>query len=225
MNRIKSFYSFMIIYILILTGSVLGVYFVSVNKGIVSTEEKMALEMAKQAFMQNRTEPIILCSIFRHYENTSVFFVSVWYGKIFNYPEGDFLIAYRHDYIVDIKTGQIEGGPTIDSPEGFVIKFIGKEPITSKDKANQTYFLLINRSPSRDYWILSVEDDLLSLEVSEMDDHYRVTGTFKNYAINCGDAKIEIVYNIFKNGTATLESVKTICPHLDGGEDTDQLFP
>ncbi len=36
--------------------------------------------------------------------------------------------------------------------------------------------------------------------------------TFRNLAANCPNARITIAYNIFKNGTATLESVRDICP-------------
>jgi hypothetical protein len=37
------------------------------------------------------------------------------------------------------------------------------------------------------------------------------TGARHNYAVNCPDAKLVIIYTVFKNGTATLENVRTIC--------------
>jgi hypothetical protein len=51
----------------------------------------------------------------------------------------------------------------------------------------------------------------LKLEALEMDSYYKVNGTFRNFAVNCIDAKPVIVYSIFKNGTATLENVQTKC--------------
>ena len=113
------------------------------------------------------------------------------------------------------------------SVEIWIVKYIGKEPVASEQQAGQTYLVLIDKTPSktRNYWIHSVEEDMLGLEVSETNDYYCVNGAFRNYAVNCPNAKITIKYNVFKNGTATLESIETICPRLDGGEDVFQQFP
>jgi len=117
----------------------------------------------------------------------------------------------------------IDRGPV----EVWIVKYIGKEPVASEQQAKQTYLMLIDKTPNKtkNYWIYSVEEDMLSLEASETNYYYCVNGTFRNYAVNCLNAKITIKYNVFKNGTATLESIKTICPLLDGGEDVFQHFP
>jgi len=52
----------------------------------------------------------------------------------------------------------------------------------------------------------------LKLETLDTGGFYEVNGTFRNYAVNCLNARLTILYSIFKNGTASLESVKTICP-------------
>jgi hypothetical protein len=115
-----------------------------------------------------------------------------------------------------------------DRQLGFVTKSIREEPVESREQAIQIYLMLIDRSPMKDYWIFYLAEDEglpLDLAVSETDYHYCINGTFRNFAVNCPNAKIIIAYTIFKNGTATLKSVETICYHLDGGEDIFQLFP
>ena len=96
----------------------------------------------------------------------------------------------------------------------WVTKFVGYNPITSVVQANETYLMLVDKAPRKAYWIIYLPEDgglPLKLETSEMDSYYKVNGTFRNYAVNCPDAKLVIIYTVFKNGTATLENVRTIC--------------
>jgi len=96
----------------------------------------------------------------------------------------------------------------------WVTRFVGFNPITSTGEARQVYLMLIDKAPRKSYWIYYLPEDKglpLKLEISEMGDYYKVTGTFRNYAVNCLDAKLTVVYNVFSNGTATLENVETIC--------------
>ena len=97
----------------------------------------------------------------------------------------------------------------------WVTRFVGYNPIASAAEARELYLLLVNKAPRRSYWIMYLPQDNglpLKLEASEMGSHYKVNGTFRNYAVNCLDARLTIVYSVFKNGTANLENVKTICP-------------
>jgi hypothetical protein len=96
----------------------------------------------------------------------------------------------------------------------WVTKFVGYNPITSAVQANETYLMLVDKAPRKAYWIIYLSEDKglpLRLEASEMDSYFKVNGTFRNYAVNCPDARLVIIYTVFKNGTATLESVRTIC--------------
>jgi hypothetical protein len=111
----------------------------------------------------------------------------------------------------------------------WVTKFVGYNPIASVGEARELYLLLVNKAPHRSYWIYYVAEDNglpLKLETSDIGVFYEVNGTFRNYAVNCLDARLVIVYSIFKNGTANLENVKTVCP---AGEYQDyyeyQMYP
>lgn len=100
----------------------------------------------------------------------------------------------------------------------WVTRFVGYNPITSAEEAKQVYLMLIDKAPRKSYWIMYLPEDKglpLKLESSEMGSYYNVNGTFRNYAVNCPNAKLTIVYNVFRNGTATLEDVKTICPGIE----------
>ena len=97
----------------------------------------------------------------------------------------------------------------------WVTKFVGYNPIASAGEARELYLLLVDKAPHRSYWIIYVAEDNglpLKLEASDMGVFYEVNGTFRNYAVNCLNARLTIVYSIFKNGTANLENVKTVCP-------------
>lgn len=101
---------------------------------------------------------------------------------------------------------------------GWVTKFVGYSPITSAEQAKETYLMLVDKAPRKSYWIIYFPEDNglpLKLETLEMDSYYKVNGTFRNFAVNCIDAKLEIVYSIFKNGTATLENVQTKCSEYE----------
>jgi len=103
----------------------------------------------------------------------------------------------------------------------WVTKFVGYNPITSAKQANETYLMLVDKAPRKAYWIIYLPEDAglpLKLETSEMDSYYKVNGTFRNYAVNCPDARLVIIYTVFKNGTATLENVRTICPGYEQQE-------
>jgi len=96
----------------------------------------------------------------------------------------------------------------------WVIRFVGDSPISSAAEAREIYLMLVNRAPRKSYWIIYFPEDNgrpLKLESTEMGIYYSVNGTFRNYAVNCVDARLTIAYNVFKNGTANLESVKTTC--------------
>jgi hypothetical protein len=96
----------------------------------------------------------------------------------------------------------------------WVTKFVGYNPIASAAEARELYLLLVNKAPRRSYWIIYFPDDNglpLELRASEVGSYYEVNGTFRNYAVNCPNARLAIVYSVFKNGTATLENVVTTC--------------
>lgn len=96
----------------------------------------------------------------------------------------------------------------------WVTRFVGYNPITSEAEAKELYLSLVNNAPRRSYWIFYLPEDNglpLELEALEVGSYYKVNGTFRNYAVNCPNARLTIVYNVFKNGTANLENVKTKC--------------
>lgn len=96
----------------------------------------------------------------------------------------------------------------------WVTRFVGYNPIASAAEAKELYLSLVNKAPRRSYWIIYLpEDNDLPLELETLDvgSYCTVNGTFRNYAVNCPDARLTIVYSVFKNGTATLENVVTIC--------------
>jgi hypothetical protein len=96
----------------------------------------------------------------------------------------------------------------------WVIRSVGNNSVSSAAEAREIYLMLVNRAPRRSYWIIYLPEDNgmpLRLESTEMGSYYSVNGTFRNYAVNCLDARLTIVYNVFKNGTANLEQVKTTC--------------
>ena len=100
----------------------------------------------------------------------------------------------------------------------WVTRFVGYNPITSAGEARKVYLMLIDKAPRKSYWIVYLPEDKglpLKLEISETGSYYKANGTFRNYAVNCPDAKLTIVYNVFRNGTATLEDVETICPGIE----------
>jgi len=97
----------------------------------------------------------------------------------------------------------------------WVTKSVGLYPITSAEEAEEIYVALVNKAPRRSYWIIYFPEDNglpLKLEALEIGSYYKVNGTFRNYAVNCPNARLTIVYSVFKNGTAYLENVKTVCP-------------
>ena len=99
----------------------------------------------------------------------------------------------------------------------WVTEFVGRNPITSVEQAKETYLMLIDKAPRKSYWIIYAPEDNglpLKLEALETDRYYVVNGTFRNCAVNCPNAILEIVYNIYKSGTAMLESVQTKCPPI-----------
>jgi len=111
----------------------------------------------------------------------------------------------------------------------WVTKFVGYNPIASAGEARELYLLLVDKAPHRSYWIIYSGEDNglpLKLEASDMVVFYEVNGTFRNYAVNCLNARLTIVYSIFKNGTANLENVKTICPANETREYHEyQVYP
>jgi hypothetical protein len=96
----------------------------------------------------------------------------------------------------------------------WVTRFVGNSSVSSTAEAKEIYLMLVNKAPRRTYWIIYLPEDNdmpLKLESTEMGSYYSVNGTFRNYAVNCLDARLTIVYNVFKNSTANLEQVKTTC--------------
>jgi hypothetical protein len=105
----------------------------------------------------------------------------------------------------------------------WATRFVGYYPVGSAAEAKELYLLLVNKAPKRDYWIIYFPEDNelpLNLEALEADNHYKVNGTFRNYAVNCPNARLTIVYNVFKNGTANLDNIKTLC-----SESVYQVYP
>lgn len=105
----------------------------------------------------------------------------------------------------------------------WVTRFVGYYPIASAAEAEELYLLLVNKAPQRSYWIIYFPEDNdlpLNLEALEVGNYYEVNGTFRNYAVNCPNARLTIVYNVFKNGTANLENIKTLC-----SESVYQVYP
>ena len=103
----------------------------------------------------------------------------------------------------------------------WVIRYVGYNPITSTEEAREAYLALIDKAPRKSYWIFYYPEETgmpLKLECTETGGHYNVNGTFRNFAVNCPDARLTIVYCIFKNGTANLQLVKTICPGYEHQE-------
>ncbi len=111
----------------------------------------------------------------------------------------------------------------------WVTRFVGYNPIASAKEARELYLLLVDKAPRRSYWIIYFPEDNglpLKLEALEIGVYYEVNGTFRNYAVNFPNARLTIVYCVFKNGTANLESVKTICPASEYQEYQEyQVFP
>jgi len=186
-----------------------------------------AKDMATQAFRQTHTQPIVQVdakrtTLFMDYDvdtdtvtaqrSTSSYRVSIYYERTLRYPDGTAFVTYRSDYWVDVAAVKIAlDKHTRDSSIYFIHRFVGIGTITSIQQAIETYFMLLERSPGRTYWICSFPEDTLRLAASKHDDAYNVTGTFRNYAVNCV-AELDVSYSLHTNGTATLESVKTVVP-------------
>jgi hypothetical protein len=186
-----------------------------------------AMDMATQVFKQTHTQQIIQVNakrmtLFMDYEadtdtitaqrSASSYRVSIYYEQALPYPDGTAFVKYRSDYWVDVAAEKVAlDKHTQDSSIYFIHRFVGTGKITSIKHAIETFFMLIERSPGRNHWICSFPEDTLRLEASKQDDAYDVTGTFRNYGVNCV-AKLEVLYTIYKNGTATLDSVKTMVP-------------
>jgi hypothetical protein len=192
---------------------------------IISDSVEEAKELAIQAFRQTHTQPIVQVdakrtTLFMDYDvdtdtvtaqrSTSSYRVSIYYERTLRYPDGTAFVTYRSDYWVDVAAVKIAlDKNTRDSSIYFIHRFVGTGKITSIQQAIETYFMLIERSPGRTYWICSFPEDTLRLAASKQDDAYNVTGAFRNYAVNCV-AELEVPYNLYTNGTAILGSVKTM---------------
>jgi len=179
------------------------------------TPEEAAIEQAKQAFMQTHTEPIAYVHVYRKYETEPfievkpVYFIAIYYCKWLNDSDGDFLFHFRTDYIV--QAGEITSGPIGDSCYSWVIHYIGDQPITSKEQANQTFFMLLNCSPFNN-WKINLHLPLLSLNITETPDCYQESVMFHYVAVNMVGAKLILSYDIYKNGTAIFIGEKEIFP-------------
>lgn len=128
----------------------------------------------------------------------------------------------------ELKTLKRQSGEYSYSAD-WVTRFVGYNPVTSAEEARQVYLMLIDKAPRKSYWIIYLPQDgnlPLKLEVSDMGAFYEANGTFRNYAVDCPNARLTIAYNIFKNGTANLENIKTICPTIESQEYHEyQLYP
>lgn len=179
------------------------------------TPEEAAIEQAKQAFMQTHTEPIAYVHVYRKYETEPFvevkpkYFIAIYYPKWLNDSDGDFLFHFRTDYIVE--AGEITSGPTVDIRYSWVIHYIGGQPITSKEQANQTFFILLNHSPFSN-WKINLHLPLLSLNITETSDCYQESVMFHYIAVKMIGAKLILSYDIYKNGTAVFINEKEIFP-------------
>ena len=225
---------------LILDNATCGTFEMSFNKttGTVSNKtapyETMAIELAKQVFMQTHTEQIFgICSrkssLFIEYNeeegtiahsSDSSYSVFIRYLKTLTYPEGIVTVYYRIRYWVEVETGKVAVDYfTRDVPEGLILRFEGEELITSKEQANQTFLWLIEESPwgkwfrleSPSYMLIHengtleiVKSDKPLLEIAELPDHYKVKGWFRNGMVNCPYVYETISYDIYENGTAVI---------------------
>lgn len=128
----------------------------------------------------------------------------------------------------ELKTLKRQSGEYSYSAD-WVTRFVGYNPVTSVEEARQVYLMLVDKAPQKSYWIIYSTQDgnlPLTLEVSDQDAFYEANGTFRNFAVNCPNARLTIVYNIYKNGTANLENIKTICPPIDNQEYHEyQVYP
>ncbi len=125
-----------------------------------------------------------------------------------------FLLAEVSRLNVELQTLKRQSGEYSYSTD-WVTRFVGYSPINSAEKARQVYLMLVDKAPRKSYWIIYLlQDENLPLKLGITDNgaYYEANGTFRNFAVNCPNAILTIAYNIFKNGTANLENVKTICP-------------
>jgi hypothetical protein len=191
----------------------------------INDSVERAKDLATYAFMQTHIQRILQVdakqtTLFMDYDvdtdtitaqrSTSAYRVSIYYERTLSYSDGITFVKYRSDYWVDVASAKVAlDKHTRDASTYFIHRFVGIGKIRSIQQAVETFFMLIVRSPGRNHWVCYFPEDTLRLAASKQDDTYDVTGTFRNYAVNCV-AELEVSYTIYKNGTATLDSVKTI---------------
>jgi hypothetical protein len=191
----------------------------------IDASVERAKDMATQVFRQTHIQPIVQAdakrtTLFMDYDvdtdtvtaqrSTSPYRVSIYYEQALPFPDGTAFVTHRSDYWVDIAVAKIAlDKHTRGASTSFIHRFVGIGTITSLQQAIETFFMLLERSPGRTYWICAFPEDTLRLAASKHDDAYDVTGTFRNYGVNCV-AELEVSYNLHTNGTATLGSMKTM---------------
>lgn len=172
------------------------------------TSEETAIEQAKQFFMQTHTEPID--QIYAVCLDASIpsYKIAIFYHKWENGSDGDFLFHYRIDYFVE--PGKIEPGPiAVDTCYSWVICYVGSQPIISEEQANQTFFMLVQRSPFSN-WAIYLGKPPLSVSITETCDCYKESVMFQYAGVNCPNAGLTLSYDIYKTGTAVFTGEKAI---------------
>lgn len=174
------------------------------------TPQDAAVERARQFFMQTHTEPIDHVYVDCFDASIPSYKIFIFYPKWENGSDGDFLFYYRIDYFVypaKIELGPI---PTDTCYAGF-LRYIGSQPIISQEQANQTFFMLVKRSPFSN-WAIYLGTPALSINITETSDCYEESVMFQYAGVNCPNAKLILSYDIYKNGTAIFQGQREIFP-------------
>jgi len=179
------------------------------EKGENLTPQDAAVERTRQFFMQTHTEPIDHVYVDCRDGTIPLYSVGVFYLKWLNDSDGDFLFQYMAEY--SVSAGKVEPGPIWDGCNGWVLRCIGNQPIASKEQANQTFFMLVKRSPFSN-WAIYLGMPALSINITETSDCYKESVMFLYAGVNCPNAKLILSYDIYKNGTAVFEGQREIFP-------------
>jgi hypothetical protein len=155
------------------------------------TSEEAAIEQAKQFFMQTHAEPIDHIYVDCFDASIPSYRIFVFYPKWENGSDGDFLFDYRIDYLVE--PTKIEPGPiSTDTCYSWVLRYIGGQPIISQEQANQTFFVLVKRSPFSN-WAIYLGSPALNINITETSDFYYESVTFQYAGVNCPNAKLILI--------------------------------
>ena len=180
------------------------------EKGENLTPQDAAVERARQFFMQTHAEPIDHIYVDCVDASIPSYKIFIFYPKWENGSDGDFLFDYRIDYFAE--PTKIEPGPIpTDTCYSWVLRYIGSQPIISQVQANQTFFMLVKRSPFSN-WAIYLGIPALSINITETSDCYKESAMFLYAGVNCPNANLILSYDIYKNGTAVFEGQREILP-------------